>query len=294
MQPSALMRSGLRPAAAGIRARNTLADSLFYDVDQLTGPEHDRLIRQTHREGAILVVLPRGDARSVNVRKYQTFGSFRSAPGDLLEHFTIAGVGSSDVGAAALARSLANHLDAPVGAIVAGYGLADIATEALGGWFFFGAASRWLSLANRLRHPGGFEADVVRADGADMRRSIGRTDTRTLVRLLSEPERRIETLLGHSKGCLSLSYALQTIARRARRDDLERARDTAIVTTGAVVGFPPGLRRVRQYLGALDWFGRVNSSLSNEHVLVHGAWHHLNRQIPMHMDLGRVLRGDYD
>ena len=91
---------------------------------------------QTNIEGAILVVEPCADKASIRVQKFDTFDAFRSEPGDLLRHFTVAGVGSSDLGAAALARTLANHLDAPVGAIVAGYGLSDLLSEALGGWFF--------------------------------------------------------------------------------------------------------------------------------------------------------------
>ena len=38
-----------------------------------------------------------------------------------------------------------------------------------------------------------------------------------------------------------------------------------ITTLGAVVGLPPAFKKVKQYLGALDWFGRANSSLGVMH-----------------------------
>ena len=43
-------------------------------------------------------------------------------------------------GTAALARSIADALDADVAGIVTGYGLSDMMSEALGGWFAVGAA----------------------------------------------------------------------------------------------------------------------------------------------------------
>jgi hypothetical protein len=118
-------------------------------------------------------------------------------------------------------------------------------------------------------------------------------DTGTLVRMLSEEQRQIETVLGHSKGCLSISYALQEIASRPDRSDFDRACDINVITTGAVIAFPEGLNRLSQYLGSLDWFGGMNSRSSLEHTSVPGAWHHLNTSIPVHMDLERVLAGEY-
>lgn len=62
-------------------------------------------------------------------------------PEDFLRHapsanaLAIAGVGSSALGAAAFARNVADGLGEPVAAVVSGYGLADVLTEALGGFF---------------------------------------------------------------------------------------------------------------------------------------------------------------
>ncbi|MGD9299838.1 MAG: hypothetical protein PVG09_09045 [Thiohalocapsa sp.] len=280
------------------QGRNTLADWMFYDVSALTPAEFSLLSAQTHSEGAILVVEPRGSEASVRVQKFTEFRAFRSAPGDLLRHFAIAGVGSSDVGAAALARVLANRVDAPVGAIVAGYGLSDLFTEALGGWFFFGALSRArrvlsrFSAADMQRHSG-TTSHAARSESLRLG-SLFSPDTSTLIRLLDERERRIDTLLGHSKGCLSVAYALRAISERIDGDAFARAKDINVITTGAVVDFPSGLSRVRQYLGTLDWFGGMNSNLGLPLTPVPNAWHHLNTTIPLHMNLQAVLDGRYD
>lgn len=288
---------------AGVQQRNTMADWMFYDVGALSAAEFTLLSRQTNREGAILVVEPSNGDDAVRIQKFETFGEFRSEPGDLLRHFTIAGVGSSDVGAAAFARTLANHLDAPVGAIVSGYGMADLLGEALGGWFFFRTANQALELMAQFQRAlsvsyvdrgeterGGIASQGDRTGAGAMLSP----ETGTLVRLLGEEERRIETLLGHSKGCLSISYALQEIASRSDQSHFNRARDVHVITTGAVVAFPDGLNRLNQYLGSLDWFGGMNSRLGLDYRRVPDAWHHLNPGIPFHMDLKRVLSGDYE
>jgi hypothetical protein len=318
MKTASVIPARLRPIAEGIKARNTIADWMFYDVRGLTRPEYEQLARETNLEGAILVVEPRPGPGAVRIQKFDGFERFRAEPGDLIRHFSIAGVGSSDVGAAALARTLANHLDAPVGAIVAGYGLADIAAESLGGWLFFGPVNRSLHLAARAAQAVIGAADLLAAPGDDTasHRAPGHhapghhapghqygpgvagrllsPDTRTLVRLLCEPERRVETLLGHSKGCLSLAYALEALHHHPDPDHYARAQDVDVVTTGAVVAFPDPLPGLRQYLGGIDWFGGMNSRLKLPHTVVPSAWHHLNTAIPAHMDLAAVLAGAYD
>ncbi len=281
-----------------VKRRNTLADWMFYDVGALTQKEFTMLSRQTNLEGAILVVEPSGSGDSVRIQKFETFRSFRTEPGELLRHFSIAGVGSSDVGAAALARSLANHLDAPVGAIVAGYGMSDLLSEALGGWLFFGTSNQLLNLAQNTRDMSTIARGIIDDKGVTGEptepKELPGTDTRTLIRLLSEEERKIETILGHSKGCLSIAYALQSMAAQPDQQHINRARDIDIITTGAVVAFPERLNRVRQYLGSLDWFGRMNSRMHLPYTNVPNAWHHLNSKMNFHMNLPRVLAGDYD
>ncbi|MEM9760275.1 MAG: hypothetical protein AAF933_13630 [Pseudomonadota bacterium] len=290
-------RSFVVPTVSLLQRRNTLADWTFYDVGALSRPEFDWLASQRNEEGSILVVLPGGGAGEVCIRKHVDHEAMIATPGDLVRHFAIAGVGSSDVGAAALARTLANHLNEPVGAIVAGYGMADIVQEALGGWFFFGAANRaqavrdrfgtWLSKPRR----GGFRADEGERASIIARCS---RDTRTLLRLLYDDGREIETLLGHSKGCLSIAFAFNQLRDLQGPDALTPFRNLKIITAGAVVALPDELQRVYQYLGGIDWFGALNSIPGTAHIRVPYSWHHLNTEIPLHMNLSEVLLGRYD
>jgi hypothetical protein len=281
--------------AKSMARRNTLADQFFYNVSNLSHAEFDRMVSRVNAEGSLLVVFPNPKRTGLAIDRFDNFERFRSAPGELLRHFTIAGVGSSDLGAAALARTLANHVDAPVGAIVAGYGVADLLTEAMGGWYFFGMANRTLAaMARQDRQAGARTGPAAPPDRGGHPAGLGleRTDTRTLLQLLKEPERSIETLLGHSKGCLSISSALQSLAR-TDPGALDHLRETRVVTTGAVVPLPPGLSRSEQYLGAIDWFGGVNSTFDADFVRVPGAWHHVNTRLPAALDVGAALAGRF-
>ena len=114
------------PATLAAKKRNVFLDHLFYDVGALTKPELDQLTAERNIEGSILVVFPRGGDSEIRIRKFEDYETLRAAPGRLLDRFVIAGVGSSDVGAAALARNLADHCQQPVGAIIAGYGIEDV------------------------------------------------------------------------------------------------------------------------------------------------------------------------
>ncbi|MEO1687191.1 MAG: hypothetical protein AAFU61_04725, partial [Pseudomonadota bacterium] len=187
------------PGASPLAARNAALDWAFYDVGSLSAAEAGLLAAETTLEGSILVVHPNAERAGVALEKFEGFEGFRAAPGALLRRFALAGVGSSDLGAAALARTLANHLGEPVGAIVAGYGAADLVAEALGGWFFFGGANRLLAPAEPPSKR--LAAAILSSDDAASAASRRLTwDAATLLRLLREPERQVATLLGHSKG----------------------------------------------------------------------------------------------
>jgi len=189
-------------------------DWLFYDVGNLSVAEQSALVAEANREGSILVVWPAGARGNLGVTKYADYAAMRAAPGRLLRRFSIAGVGSSDVGAAAFARAIANRYDEPVGAIVAGYGVADLLGEALGGWFVLGAANRVAHLydaamkaAERQQLTHAAAATPVEATPhASLAAASGlrlRNDTVALVRLLLDEDREIRSVTGHSKGCLS-------------------------------------------------------------------------------------------
>ena len=69
-----------------------------------------------------------------------TVDDFADAGGSEIRTLVVAGVGSSALGAAAFARNVADACGTPVAAVVSGYGLADLLTEALGGTGLPGSA----------------------------------------------------------------------------------------------------------------------------------------------------------
>jgi hypothetical protein len=224
--------------------------------------------------------------------------TLRLQPGRLLTRFAIAGVGSSDVGAAAFARTVADRYREPVGAIVAGYGVDDLLAEALGGWLVLGTANRILQAYHEVGTDVGTLAQDLAArygrldvgDARDAaRRIVGRNDSGTLLRLFLDEDRTIASVAGHSKGSLSIAYALEALVLTDDQEAIARARAARITTAGAVVELPAGFDNAGQYIGEFDWFGGLNSRLHVEHEIVPTAWHHLNTSIPLHMDFAAVL-----
>lgn len=264
------------------------ADKAFYDVDSLNKREFNYLVEQTTVEGAILVALPSGRSE-MGIIKYKDFAELKAGGGTSLKRFSVAGVGSSDVGAAALARTLADFYQEPVGAIVAGYGVADMMQEAMGGWFALGGLNRAMSF---------FDSPAASLSLGDANEDYDKVidkvanlspDTKTLLALLNDADRKIVSLVGHSKGALSISLALQALGKQGNSALLKKAKNIDLVTFGAVVDFPEGFESVRQFLGAIDWFGGMNSQSSIAHERVPNAWHHLNTSMPYHLDVVKVL-----
>lgn len=311
------------PSLTLAQARNGLLDWAFYDVSGLTSDEFAKLSNERSREGSILVVWPtikdnETDQPDQSIQKFANHAELRAAPGELVRRFCIAGVGSSDIGAAAFARTIANHYQEPVGAIVAGYGMADLVSEAMGGWFVLGSANRFMQIYHRamadaetlgdLSHvwqqpffslfsnePSSLQEIEAKCEADDkaveeMKFSNRCSDTQTLLALLNDEDRTILSLCGHSKGCLSIAYALEQLVLSKQLKVIRKAGEIRITTAGAVVALPKGFTNVGQYLGSLDWFGGMNSRTGLDHVKIEDAWHHLNTQMPNHMDFAQVLQ----
>ncbi len=269
-----------------------MLDWFFYDVDGLTVAERAQLVRQANVQGAIVVVWPKGALGPVSYRKFPDAQALRAA-GDLaVSRFSIAGVGSSDVGAAAFARTVADHVGEPVGAIVAGYGAADLLSEAMGGWFVLGGANRVLQMYQDAVDAQGAGANL--AEPPQRPASVDhREDSATLVQLLSDPDQPVSALYAHSKGCLSITYAMDALLNAGAGPDLARQAGVQITTVGTVIRLPRALTQVQQYLGELDWFGGMNSQRDLDYVTIPGALHHLNSAVPGHLDFAELLRGEY-
>lgn len=293
-----MQKSVSLPVSTVAKHYNAALDCFFYDVSSLTTAEYFALVQETNIEGSILVVLPRDPSGKGRVRKFGDHAALRAAPGRLLQRFTIAGVGSSDIGAAAFARTVADYYDEPVGAIVAGYGMADVLLEAMGGWFVLGMSNRLMKLSQDRKAT---MTDVLDQLGksipnldfqhasAAAERVMGSPDSETLLSLLLDEDRTITSIIGHSKGCLSMAFALQALAVSGAKAALAKAKQIQCITTGTVVEFPEGFRKVAQFLGNLDQFGRMNSRKGIAYEPVPNAWHHLNTTMPFHMNLREIL-----
>lgn len=274
---------------------NTALDALFYDVDILSREERQHLVRQGKAEGMILEV---GPSWAPSLRFWKSLAQCE----DLAPRYSaisIAGVGSSAIGAAALARNVADAMGENVLAVVSGHGISDIASEAMGGYFLFGGI-------NAMRHgvnSASRTADALRAmnpwfptprwtpmdPGQGFQIARYSEDVKALARLLS---REVETdwVVGHSKGNLVISEALYTLRTRHPERFESIAQDVTIVTFGARIAMPTEMARVIDVMGDLDSFGAWNSRPDiGVDVSVPGAWHHTNTRLPYHLPVTKVM-----
>jgi hypothetical protein len=223
--------------------------------------------------------------------------------GDPVDTVVVAGVGSAAIGTAALARNVADYLGAPVAGIISGYGLADVVTEALGGWFVFGARNMFREIVARI-----FDAyelkDHVRDPEShrDMKAHLaavaptqdhflyGSPDSTTLLYLLLKLGDRLKLLVGHSKGNYSIENALEGVASAWQAAPVPSTYDLDIVTLGAVIWFPPEFGNVHQFIGRIDYFGLLNSRIFVQRITVPGAWHSLNTALAGHLSVEEALR----
>ena len=276
----------------GVRQRNAVLDWLFYDVGVVTHSEAIALSPWLAAEGAVLYVPPTGAG---DLEVCASIDEFAAAFANKVHTVAVAGVGSSALGAAAFARNVADAIGEPVAAVVSGYGLADLATEALGGFFLFGAANslrhgfEWL---DRLRESGAVADPGTSKAGAETGSPMQRSkDTRTVQALLSHKALKMKLLIGHSKGNLVISEALFQMRALDATRLKQIAKQMLIVTVSAKIAMPPDFEHIVDIIGQIDGFGALNSrwDLGTE-VTVPFAWHHTNTELPMHLPVTETLR----
>jgi hypothetical protein len=275
------------PSLEVFRQRNALLDALFYDVSAVAQGEARTLSPWLAREGAILYVPPTGEGPLQLCPDLDALAGAggRTAP---VRGLAVAGVGSSALGSAAFARNVADALGAPVAAVVSGYGLSDLASEALGGWFFFGALNRLRHVEQELEELLEHHSlmGTVPALYGDRRGD----DTAAVLAILRDPRFALELLTGHSKGNLVLSEALYALVRDDA-PELPLAPATKIVTVSAVIAMPPVFTDIVDVMGEWDWFGAFNSRAGIPIDLrVPQAWHHTNTELPWHLPVTKTLK----
>ena len=270
------------------RQRNAVLDYLFYDLGALDPGEASHLAPRYAAEGAILYVPPGRDSL---VHLWPDVDAFRASRLDTDAHaLVVAGVGSSALGAAAFARNVADATGRPALAVVSGYGLADLLSEAVGGFFLYG----WLNGLRQILEP---LDDLTRPgtdrlhglSGAAIGAARASLDVRTLAQLVGH--RSFDLLVGHSKGNLVIAEALEILAGSDPARARALAARTHIVTISAKIFMPRPFLRVTDVMGGLDGFGLLNSRPSiPTDVPVAGAWHHTNTELPFHLPVERTLR----
>ncbi len=267
-------------ALSAIQRRNAALDALFYDVKVVTSDETPDLAFWLAREGAVLFVPPSGAGRA---QVYLSAKEFLHEAGAVAA-LAVAGVGSSALGAAAFARNVADALQAPVAAVVSGYGLADVLTEALGGFFFFGGLNSIRHMFEPLdsitKRFSTTEETLELSDGEVWARTS--EDTQTVVALLEDERFAANLLVGHSKGNLVISEALYAITAEKKALATALADRIQIVTISAKIGMPPPFREVLDVMGEWDWFGALNSrpDIASD-FKVPCAWHSTNPDFPL-------------
>jgi hypothetical protein len=278
-------------ALESFRRRNAILDAVFYDVGKITKAEAQDIGPWMAREGSILIVPPSGQGALVRCANIEAFAAAYEQR--RLRILTVAGVGSSALGSAAYARNVADAFNEPVVAIVSGYGLADVLTEGLGGWFLFGAL-------NRLRHQfeqldnwsrRGILADTTpTVSNAQVRLGDFSLDTKTAIVLLSDRRFHFDVLTGHSKGNLVISEALFELDDGAAAHLGPANPDPSIVTVSAAVAMPSSYSKVIDVIGGIDGFGLLNSVRPFERVWPR-AWHHTNtEEVFFHLPVTQIFR----
>jgi len=268
---------------------NAWVDWAFYNVDCLDADEVHELVRigRLHQEapGTIVQVWPRRAAGRPRIQV--AFARERHRRLDpAIDTVVLAGVGSSILGTAALAKDVADRLDRPVAGIVTGFGAAGALIDALTGWYWYGAINR---LDEVLRAALGAAAGAARLDASVVALEIdaaGPAAPDAVLRdLLLDPA--IHRAIAHSKGGLQLGPATCAVAPQLAA----RAAPLRVGTLGAVVDLPACVRGC-QILGQFDWLGLVNSSHAAPHVLA-GRSHSLNPAMPFGISLRDDVWGRY-
>ena len=269
--------------------RNTALDHFFYDVAALSTEEQRQVLGFPQREGAALLVAPAAAGRPIRYVPRRSFGELEKADFAVVG---VAGVGSSALGTAALARQLADALGEPVLGVISGRGVENLISEALGGWFLFRTENMvgevfdlWRGMSESL--PSFRAAGRSAAAGLFDGYYGGNTDSNSLLALLGRFPDKIRLVVGHSKGSLLIANALRGLLLK-RPDDAARLAGLGIVTLGAAIGFPAAYGKVFQVIGGADGFGALNSDAPPDHVIA-GAAHHLNPAFPCCLPLTAAL-----
>ncbi|HBF30737.1 cell envelope biogenesis protein OmpA [Rhizobium sp.] len=289
--PERLQKRPLRNATLEPwRFRNSSLDAMFYDIKMLTADEAFYISDSLAAEGMVMIVPPTGQGMLTlcdSVDEYILRG------GRDVHVMAVAGIGGSAAGAAAFARNVADAVGAPVAAVVSGYGLGDILSEAMGGNFFFGPLGF-------LRHNFELIDDLVgRPKLGDYTRRGGdiktarpvSLDTDTVEALLTHDQLHFNLVTGHSKGNLIIAEALYSIEETAPKQLEAIANDLQLISFAARIAVPATVAPALSIMGELDWYGELNATAPAAGTIrVARSGHSTNSDMPGALKITNLLR----
>ncbi|MCM2438384.1 cell envelope biogenesis protein OmpA [Agrobacterium vitis] len=279
--PERLQRRPLRNAALEPwRLRNSSLDALYYDIRALTSDEAFYISDALAAEGLIMIVPPTGQGM---LTLCETVDEYLLRGGREVRAMAVAGIGGSAAGAAAFARNVADAIEAPVCAVVSGYGLGDVVAEALGGAFFFGPLGflrRNFEMIDDLVGRPQFGAYQRRPKPSQPPRHTS-LDADTIQALLCHPDLRFNLVTGHSKGNQIVAEALNAIEKEAPERLSILAERLQIITFSTRVALPTPFSPPLAIIGELDWYGELNATAPvTNSVRVARAGHSTNISLP--------------
>lgn len=284
-----------------VSLRNAVFDTVFYNTMSLSNEEKASLLARTfsYDEGGMLYVHPSKENREIEY--FDRSKTLLDAHPEL-EVVTIAGVGSSVIGTAAFARQVSDAVGQPAVGIIAGYGAADVMSEALGGFFDFGRRNMFQAYIDKL------EAYQDGSSSVDNRGLAKKYDVLSVTYLAEEPESntllnimlrhadKLKLVVGHSKGALNIGNVLREFVKETKLDASSYEK-LAIVTLGCGVTLPAKFKNVHQYVGSWDVLGQFNTPFEikrhpKHHCLetVAHKGHNLVNTNPFHLPLDELLQ----
>jgi hypothetical protein len=255
---------------------NAWIDAAFYNVGCLDTDELKMLawIGKLHNEppGTIVQVAPGRSHGRPQIKVVIARDWFQHVD-DSIDTVVVAGVGSSILGTAALAKDVADQIGKPVIGLVTGTGASGALIDTLIGGYCY-TPINWLNdwmvaLAHDAAAVEHFDESIVKLEG-DL---AGPTTPEEILKcLITRPT--VSRAIGHSKGSLQLAVAVL-----ASEPELKgRISPLKVGTLGAVDAMPDYVQSC-QVLGELDWLGQLVSVPSARHLLA-GRSHSLNPNLP--------------
>lgn len=272
------------------RFRNSSLDAMFYDIKTLTSDEAFYISDSIAAEGMLMIVPPTGQGM---LMMCDSIDEYILRGGRDVHVMAVAGIGGSATGAAAFARNIADAVDAPVAAVVSGYGLGDMISEALGSNFLFGPLGF-------LRHNFEMIDDLVgrpklgaytRYDttaGAPRKSSL---DTDTVEALLMNDQLDFQLVTGHSKGNLIIAEALRSLETDAPERLAALGKALKVISFSTRISVPAAIEPPLAIMGEMDWYGELNATAPASHLIrVRRCGHSTNTDMPGALKITSLLR----